>query len=326
MGAEIVAARASLHAWEEPCISGGSGSGTVFFCGCNLSCVYCQNHDISAGSWQAGWKKLTAAETADIFLCLEDKGAANINLVTPTHFAPGIASAIEIARDRGLKIPVVWNSSGYEDPDVLRNLDGLIDIYLADCKYYSSEPAERYSAAPDYFSWCSRALKEMVRQTGVPVFSQSLSAAEYNLIVGTSGDDVDDYAGPLMLRGTIVRHLILPGQELIKRTGSDGVTRCVPADSCHIIEYLLDTFGTDIYISLMNQYTPTPHLRDADVNSQKKRGWNEYPELMDRIDPEIYDALIDHALDCGLENGFFQGEGTDDTSFIPAFDGYGLDV
>ncbi|MCR5674135.1 MAG: radical SAM protein [Lachnospiraceae bacterium] len=316
-GAQIVAARASLHFWEEPCISGETGSGTVFFCGCSLGCVYCQNVSISGRDprMRAGTERriLLPEELSEVFLSLEAQGACNINLVTPTHFAPGIAEAIGCARGQGLGIPVVWNTSGYESVETLKQLDGLVDIYLTDCKYHASVLSERYSKAPDYFPVCMEAIAEMVRQTGRPLFvsgdGREMDAVSYNEAVSADGGDgtegadaaagepagVTDYAGPLMKRGTIVRHLLLPG--------------CVE-DSCRVVDELLDAFGDGIYISLMNQYTPMPQVEDA--------------QLKRRVTEGEYEELIGHALDAGLENGFFQAAGTDEESFIPLFDGRGL--
>lgn len=165
--AHLRAARAALHMWEEPCISGAVGSGTVFFSGCNLRCLYCQNHDIALG--QTG-KEISAKHLSEIFLELQQKGAANINLVTPTHYIPLIAYALEQARLHGLSLPVVYNCGGYESVDALQILDGLVDIYLPDLKYVSSELSARYSHAENYFKKAKLALKEMFRQVGKPIF------------------------------------------------------------------------------------------------------------------------------------------------------------
>ena len=213
-GARISAARASLHMWEEPCISGTSGSGTVFFCGCNMKCIFCQNRNIALGGAGSDMTRasgavecLTTAEypvtvgrtitcghLAEIFLSLQEKGANNINLVTPSHFVPQICDALVIAKSQGLHIPIVYNTSSYESVDTLKLLDGLVDIYLPDLKYYSEELSLRYSHAKDYFSHASEAIAEMVRQVGTPVFYQR------------------PVAQTLMKKGVIVRHLILPGQ------------------------------------------------------------------------------------------------------------------
>ncbi len=224
---ELFAARAALHMWEEPCISGERGSGTVFFSGCSLRCVFCQNHKISRG--EAGYP-VTQKRLSDIFLRLQDEeGANNINLVTPTHYIPHIISALERAKSHGLKIPVVYNSSGYERVETLKLLDGLVDVYLPDMKYVSSEIAARYSGAPDYFEVASCAIHEMFRQVGEPVFA----------------GDGDVCEAGIMKKGLIVRHLILP-------TCTD--------DSREVVAYLHSHFKDKIYISIMNQYTPVSGL------------------------------------------------------------------
>ncbi len=216
VGGELMVARAALHMWEEPCISGEEGSGTVFFSGCSLGCVYCQNHNIAGG--HAG-KQITMERLSDIFLELQDKKANNINLVTPSHYVPQIIDAIKLARAKGLSVPIVYNSSAYEKVDTLKLLEGHIDIYLPDLKYLHPEPARLYSKAEDYFIYASKALDEMVRQ---------VTAASF-----------DDRG--IMKRGVIVRHLLLPGYL---------------SDSKNIIRYLYEKYGDTIYISIMNQYTP----------------------------------------------------------------------
>ncbi len=319
-GAAITAARAYLHAWEEPCISGQNGSGTVFFSGCNMKCVFCQNSEISTGDVQ---KEISSERLSEIFLELQDKKASNINLVTPTHFVPLIIPALERAKAEGLKIPVVYNSSGYEKVSTLKALEGIIDIYLPDCKYFSAELAIRYSGAPDYFNISMDAIAEMLRQVGEPRFllhseanksqtniddSQSnintlqTNTSESQTVIGADKynnlmeDFDDDYNGPLMISGVIVRHLMLPGQL---------------ADSKKVLGALLERFGSRIYLSIMNQFTPHGDL-------------TRFPELMKPVNEDEYDALIDYCIDQGIENGFFQGGGTDSESFIPAFDFYGL--
>ena len=206
---------------RNPAFPGETGSGTVFFSGCVLRCVYCQNHNIaeSRAGRIIGWERLS-----EIFLELQDKKANNINLVTPTHFVPQIALALEQARLGGLHIPVVYNTGSYERVETLKRMEGLVDIYLPDLKYMSSRLGERYSHAADYFETASAAIAEMVRQTG--------------------GPDFDDKSG-LMKKGVIVRHLVLPG--------------CT-ADSKKVISYLYHTYGDRIYISIMNQFTPVCEL------------------------------------------------------------------
>lgn len=210
-------ARASLHKWEEPCISGESGSGTVFFSGCPLKCVYCQNRTIAIGGTG---KDITTERLSEIFLELQQKGACNINLVTPTHYILQIIAALKLAKSNGLRLPIVYNTGSYEKAETLRLLEGLIDIYLPDLKYVSSRLSSRYSNAPDYFEKAKAAITEMFRQTG--------------------GFVIDPSSG-LMKRGVLVRHLMLPGQL---------------ADSRRVVKYLYQTYQDQILISVMSQYTP----------------------------------------------------------------------
>lgn len=270
--ADITAARAALHYWEEPCISGSCGSGTVFFSGCSLQCVFCQNHNIAVG--KAG-KIISPERLAEIFLELQEKGAANINLVTAGHFIPQISRILELSRSKGLSVPVVYNTGSYEEAESLKLLEGLIDIYLPDLKYFSAELSAKYSHAPNYFSKASAAIAEMFRQVGRPEF---------------------DEASGLMKHGVIVRHLVLPGQ--IK-------------DSKKILRYLHNTYKNDIYVSIMNQYTPLPHAA-------------QLPELNRPITSEEYARVLDFADKIGIEQGFIQEGGTAKESFIPEFDGEGL--
>ena len=209
-------ARASLHLWEEPPISGKNGSGTVFFSGCNLGCIFCQNHEIAHDH---KGKEITPANLAEIFLALQEKGAANINLVTAVHFVPHVIAALDLAKCKGLSIPIVYNSSGYESEETLRKLRGYIDVYLPDYKYRSSVLAERFSKAKNYPEIAERALREMVSQTGSCVFDEN----------------------GMIQKGVIVRHLVLPGHT---------------DDSMSVLEYLHQAYGDTIYISIMNQYTP----------------------------------------------------------------------
>jgi len=213
---DLIVARAALHMWEEPCISGKEGSGTVFFSGCALGCVYCQNRNISKGL--AG-KSITIERFAEIFLELQDKGANNINLVTPSHYVPHIIEALNISRKKGLVIPIVYNCSGYEKVETLKLLEGYVDIYLPDFKYMSDEPAIKYSNCRNYFPVAAAALEEMVRQVKEASFDER----------------------GIMQKGVIVRHLTLPGYL---------------EDSKRIVKYLYETYGDKIYISIMNQYTP----------------------------------------------------------------------
>ena len=262
-------ARAALHFWEEPCISGDAGSGAVFFSGCPLHCVFCQNENIANGT--VG-KEISLERLVDIFLELQEKGANNINLVTPGHFVPQIVKALDQAKKEGLTLPVVYNTSSYETVDTIKRLEGYVDIYLPDFKYMSPVLSKKYSYAPDYAEVAKAAIAEMVRQTGKAVF--------------VNGDEDN-----LILSGTIVRHLTLPG--------------CM-ADSMQILKYLHDTYGDMIYISIMNQFTPLSNLE-------------KYPELNRRITDEEYETLVDYAIEIGIENGFIQEGDTAEESFIPAF-------
>lgn len=265
--AEMTVARAALHFWEEPCISGSCGSGTVFFFGCGLRCVFCQNHTIAVGR---GEKSITPERLAEIFLELQESHAANINLVTAGHFIPQICRALRLSRAEGLSIPVVYNTGSYEEVPSLRLLEGLVDIWLPDLKYYSQELSAAYSHAPDYFPKAAAAIAEMFRQAGPPKF--------------------DDKTG-MMKSGVLVRHLVLPGQ--VK-------------DSKKILRYLHNTYGNDIYVSIMNQYTPLEHTA-------------QIPDLNRRVTEDEYRRVLDFAEKIGIENGFIQEGGTAEESFIPPF-------
>lgn len=214
MGENPVVAKAYLHMWEEPCISGARGSGTVFFSGCNLKCVYCQNYRISNENFG---KELTVEQLASVFLSLQQKGAHNINLVTPVHFVSRIKEAIQAAE--GLKLPVIYNSNGYESREGLYIMNGIVDVYLPDLKYFSPEISMKYSGAADYFEIASTAIPEMYRQVGPPEF------------------DSDG----VIRRGLIIRHLILPG---------------LSDESVKILKWIRESLPDDVYISLMSQYTP----------------------------------------------------------------------
>ena len=272
-GTKIKCARAALHMWEEPCISGKQGSGTVFFSGCPLRCVYCQNRDIARA--EAG-KDITPERLAEIFLELQEKGAANINLVTPTHYTPEIVWAVRRARALGLQLPIVYNCGGYEKVETLQMLEGIVDIYLTDFKYMETETAARYSHAPDYPQTAQMALKEMVRQMG--------------------GKEAVFDAGGMMKKGVIVRHLLLPGH--LKNAKA-------------VVEYVYKTYGNQVYVSLMNQYTPLP-------------GMEKWPELNRKVTKREYERLVDFAIGLGVECGFIQEGETAEESFIPAFDCEGV--
>ena len=239
-GPGILGARAALHMWEEPCISGETGSGTVFFSGCPLRCVYCQNYDIAHAKRGTS---ITEERLAEIFLELQAKGAANINLVTPTHYTIEIIHAIKLAKVKGLTLPIVYNCSGYEKVETLRLLEGIVDIYLTDFKYMDSDMARRYSKAPDYPEIAKAALEEMVRQQGTLVFD------EHNM----------------MKKGVIVRHLLLPGY---LKNAKD------------VVKYVYGTYGDKVTLSLMNQYTPLPQVENYPEINQRVTE-EEYEELVD---------------------------------------------
>lgn len=237
----IYAARAALHRWEEPCISGTNGSGTVFFSGCGLRCVYCQNYDIA--TTQVG-KEISRQRLTEIFLELQEQGAANLNLVTPSHYVLEIIPALEEAKKQGLQIPVVYNTSGYERVETLKMLDGIVDIYLTDFKYMNEETAARYSKAGDYPAAAKSALEEMVRQVGQPVFDQK----------------------GMMQCGVIVRHLLLPGHV---------------HEAEQVVKYVYEIYGNRIYLSLMNQFTPFERLHDNYPEIARKVTKREYETLID---------------------------------------------
>lgn len=266
----IFVARAALHMWEEPCISGSRGSGTVFFSGCNLRCVYCQNYEIVQG--QRG-RQVSKEALSEIFLELQDRGAANVNLVTPDHYVIQIAAAVQEARRKGLRLPIIYNGSGYEKRDAVKYLAGIVDIFLTDFKYMDKDLAEKYSKAPDYPAVAKGALEEMVRVTGEPVFD----------------------ADGMMQRGTIVRHLLLPGH---KKNARD------------VLRYVYETYGDRVYISLMNQYTPFERLK----------GNPEYKELCRKVTRREYESVVDFAIELGIRNAFIQEGDTAKESFIPEFD------
>lgn len=264
--------RAAAHFGEEPCISGSRGSGAIFFTGCNLRCVFCQNREISRGGGQG--RELTVQQLRDTMLRLRDTGVHNINLVTPTHYSRAI---IEALTGLELGIPVVWNSSGYESVETLRWLEGLVQVYMPDYKYYKQDPALRYSSAPDYPEVAAAAIKEMFRQRGA-----------YEL----------DNEG-LLRSGVLIRHLILPGQEL---------------NAMDVIDFVAEEFPRDsVLFSLMSQYTPMP-------------GLEKHPELSRRVDGETNSMLISYMLRRGISSGYWQETGSATDEMIPDFDLTGLDT
>lgn len=233
-------ARAELHFWEEPCISGENGSGCVFFSGCNLQCVFCQNSQISRGEWG---KEITVQRLCEIFLELEKKGAHNINLVTPTHFVLHIIKALDLARERGLNLPIVYNTSGYEKVETLRLLKGYVDIYLPDFKYYDERFSKKYSNCKDYFENTTKALDEMFSQVGECEFDEN----------------------GLLKKGVVIRHLCLP-----KLTD----------DTKRILKYLSRRFGESVLISIMSQYTPMGDLKGYEELSSSL-SQDEYSDVLE---------------------------------------------
>ena len=240
VSSEIKVARAALHYWEEPCISGKRGSGAVFFSGCSLHCVFCQNREISDG--KAG-KVISKERLSDIFIELADKGANNINLVTPGQYIPDIVWAVNDAKSRGMKLPIIYNTSGYENVTELKLLEGIVDVYLPDFKYMDSTLSARYSWAKDYPSVAKQALSEMVRQQPEVV--------------------IDDATG-LIQKGVIVRQLLLPGHV---------------NDAKAVLKYLYDTYHDHVYISMMSQFTPIALKDYPEINRTVTR--REYERLVD---------------------------------------------
>lgn len=240
VSSEIKVARAALHYWEEPCISGKRGSGAVFFSGCSLHCVFCQNREISDG--KAG-KLISKERLSDIFMELADKGANNINLVTPGQYIPDIVWAVNDAKSRGMKLPIIYNTSGYENVTELKLLEGIVDVYLPDFKYMDSTLSARYSRAKDYPSVAKQALSEMVRQ---------------------QPDVVIDDATGLIQKGVIVRQLLLPGHV---------------NDAKAVLKYLYDTYHDHVYISMMSQFTPIALKDYPEINRTVTK--REYERLVD---------------------------------------------
>lgn len=261
---KIRIARADLHMWEEPCISGTKGSGTVFFSGCSLKCIYCQNFSIS--NENMGYE-VTKERLAEIMLELQNKGAHNINLVNPTHFTPQIIECLESIKDK-LKIPVVYNCSGYEKTETIKLLKGYIDIFLTDFKYFDNELANKLSLAPDYFEVASKAIKEMISITGKPIYK----------------DDI-------LQKGTIIRHLVLPGFR---------------TNSIELIKHIKNIFEDGSYIlSVMSQYTPI-HTNFEIKSLNRSLSTFEYNSVLEVID------ILD--LD-----GYIQEFSSSDTKYIPEF-------
>lgn len=267
MGEKPKVARAALHFWEEPCISGTRGSGAVFFSGCTLGCAYCQNYSLSH---EGVGTEITPARLAEIFKMLCDQGAHNINLITGTQFVPAILEALSLYRPA---VPIVWNCGGYEKVETLHMLAGAVDIYLPDLKHVSSRLSALCADAPDYFERAGDALREMCRQTGAPVYD----------------------AQGVMQRGTLIRHLILPG--------------CT-TDSCRALDFIAASLPPGTPVSLMRQYSPEP--------------WCAVKGLDRRVTDKEYDRVLAHFQALGLD-GYTQERDSADTRYTPLFDGTGVE-
>ncbi len=265
-GEKIRVALVSLHEWEEPCLNGDKGAGTIFFSYCNLRCVFCQNFKISHENFG---EEISVERLTEIFFEQQERGAANIELVTPIHYLPQICQALDAAKSSGLKLPVVWNSNGYELPEMLELLKNRVDIFLPDLKYFDNEIATSFSGVNDYFKIASAALKKMFEIVGEAEF---------------------DSQGK-MLRGLLVRHLVLPNFR---------------SDSMKILDWLYKTFGDKIFISVMNQYTPIFHATD-------------FKELDRKLTTFEYKSVIRHAEELGIKNCFIQVGKSASEKFIPNF-------
>ena len=245
---KLKVALASLHYFEEPCISGGNGSGTVFFTNCNLQCKYCQNYEISQ---QGKGKEISVKELADIFLKQQENGANNINLVTPTSYVYQIIEALDIAKEKGLKLPIIYNTNGYENIKTINLLKGYIDIYLPDLKYYSNELAKKYSGIDNYFEIATKAIKKMYEQVGAPIFNEDR----------------------IITKGVIIRHLVLPNHIL---------------NSKHILKWIKENMENDIYVSVMAQYFPTYKAKEDNLLNRKltKKEYKEIEKYLYSLDLE----------------------------------------
>ncbi len=304
-------ARASLHMWEEPCISGKSGSGTIFFSGCNMGCVFCQNRRISRG--EVG-RYIDTGRLIEIFYELKEKDANNINLVTGDMFIPTIRTAIERARDQHFDLPFLLNTSSYLNVETVKSLEGLIDIYLPDFKYIREEDAIKYSNAPGYVEAAKAAIDEMVRQQPEAVFRIAREGvSEINGDISYAGEgmseeicdvsdtvggmaekksDVSDAGESIMQKGVIIRHLLMPGMLIQAKM---------------IVKYLYERYGDSVYLSLMNQYTPNEEL-------------SSFPEIDRKVTGYEYKSLVEYASGLGITKAFVQEGDTAKESFIPDFD------
>lgn len=263
----IYVSKVMLHKWEEPIISGSNGSGTVFFSSCNMACVFCQNFKISQAEKIHG-KKVSEQRLYDIFFELQEKGAHNINLVSPMHMALSIKEVIKKAKNDGLSIPFVYNTNSYEKVEVLRELEGLIDVYLADLKYFDDTYAIKYSKSKDYFKYASKAVDEMFRQSGRFLLKDGL-----------------------IKKGLIIRILLLPGLFF---------------DARKLLKHIYDSYKDDVFISLMNQYSPFYKAC-------------EYKNINRELKDFEYERLVDYAIELGIKNAFIQ-EKKDEKNYTPNFD------
>lgn len=265
-GLDISIALVSLHQWEEPCLTGLHGAGTVFFSHCNMKCVFCQNWEVSHDGKGIA---VSVERLSEIFMEQQKRGAASLDLVTPTHYAPQIIEALKIAKRKGFTLPVVYNCGGYELDSTIKALHGFVDVFLPDLKYFDDTLAIRYSNSPNYFKYASAAIKKMYEITGPFVIENGR-----------------------MIRGVIVRHLILPSHY---------------KDSLKVLDFLYSEFGDGIYVSLMNQFTPFGMTKN-------------YKEINRRLTTYEYDKVLDHAESLGMTNCFIQRWKTATSKFIPIFD------
>ena len=263
---KIKIALASVHKFEEPCISGENGSGTIFFSNCNFRCKFCQNYEIS----QEGLgKEITIEELSDIFISEQERNVNNINLVTPTMYVYHIIEAIDLARKNGLTIPIIYNSNGYENIETIKLLNGYIDVYLPDFKYYNDKIAEKYSGIENYFEYTTKAIKEMYNQVKNPVFDEN----------------------GIIKKGLIIRHLILPNYI---------------ENSKHVLKWIRENLGKDVYISIMAQYFPTYKAKQDEFLNRK-------------INKKEYKKIEDYIFELGFENGYIQDLGEHEEEYVPDF-------
>ena len=270
-GEAVRVALVSLHPWEEPCLTGEKGAGTVFFSHCNLRCCFCQNHEISH---EGKGVEISMERLAAIFMEQQERGAATLDLVTPTHYVPQILTALSMAKQGGFSLPVVYNSNGYETVETVDLLKGAVDVFLPDLKYRWQESAGEYSGAPDYFEAASQAICRMVEQAG-PVQLDS------------SGS---------LRRGVLVRHLVLPGHR---------------RESMELLDWLWDTFGERIYLSLMSQYTPMYRA-------------GEHKKINRRLTTFEYESVVAHAAELGFTRCYIQERRAASEEYVPVFDGSGV--